>query len=67
MTNAPKALAADTVGPLLVGRAFVDLEPTATGRRHCRLLEDLGHDAGTDRAAAFADGETQTSFVSTYT
>ena len=29
MTNAPKALAADTVGPLLVGRAFVDLEPTA--------------------------------------
>ena len=29
VTNAPKALAADTVGPLLVGRAFVDLEPTA--------------------------------------
>ena len=49
--------------PLLVGRAFVDLEPKATGRRHCRLLEDLGHDAGTNRAAAFADSETQTFFA----
>ena len=25
-----------------------------TGRRHCRLLEDLRYDAGSDRAAAFA-------------
>ncbi|WP_254429450.1 hypothetical protein, partial [Ruegeria arenilitoris] len=36
--------------------------PAATGRDRRALLDDFGHDACTDGAAAFADGEAQTVF-----
>ena len=57
----PEAAPGSLRGPLCTPTVSLGLKPrvSASDQKESRLLDDLGHDAGADGAAAFTDGEAQ--------